>query len=84
MPGKPFFFRGPPPGGARAARARRARWTGLANNHALDFEEDALEDTLAALEEGGGHREQPAPASEPEERAHSGPWPRRPARGWGS
>jgi poly-gamma-glutamate capsule biosynthesis protein CapA/YwtB (metallophosphatase superfamily) len=48
--GKPFFFRAP----AAAVESLRAIGTsavGLANNHALDFEEDALLDTLELLAE---------------------------------
>ena len=47
--GKPFFFRGPPAAVA-ALRAMNIRAVGLANNHALDFGEQALEDTLERLE----------------------------------
>lgn len=47
--GKPFFFRGP-----RAAvtqlTALGVRAVGLANNHALDYEEWALQETLAVLD----------------------------------
>lgn len=51
-PRKPFFFRAPP------AAVRMLAWLGvdcvtLANNHALDFGEDALMDTRAHLEEAG-------------------------------
>ena len=52
IPGKPFFFRGPP----RAIEALRAigvQAVGLANNHALDYETAALEDTLHLLPAGG-------------------------------
>jgi poly-gamma-glutamate capsule biosynthesis protein CapA/YwtB (metallophosphatase superfamily) len=48
IPDKPFFFRGPP----RAVEALKAANVGavsLANNHALDFGEEALADTLEAL-----------------------------------
>jgi hypothetical protein len=50
--GKPFFFRGPP----RATESLKAigvRAASLANNHALDFEEAALADTLSHLEAAG-------------------------------
>jgi poly-gamma-glutamate synthesis protein (capsule biosynthesis protein) len=50
--GKPFFFRAPP----RAIEALRAigvAAVGLANNHALDFETEALEDTLYLLPAAG-------------------------------
>jgi poly-gamma-glutamate capsule biosynthesis protein CapA/YwtB (metallophosphatase superfamily) len=50
--GKPFFFRGPP----RAVRALQAigvRAVGLANNHALDYEVEALLETLELLGEAG-------------------------------
>ena len=50
--GKPFFFRAPP-GGVEAVRAASIGVVGLANNHALDFGEDALADTVALLREGG-------------------------------
>lgn len=52
LPGKPFFFRGPPV----AARALRSLGIGaatVANNHALDYEEVALRDTLANLSARG-------------------------------
>jgi poly-gamma-glutamate capsule biosynthesis protein CapA/YwtB (metallophosphatase superfamily) len=52
VPGKPFFFRGPP----RAVESLDAigvKVVGIANNHALDFGPDALIDTLALLEEAG-------------------------------
>ena len=52
MPGKPFFFRGPP-SAVDALAALGVRAAGLANNHALDFDEDALADTLAALGAAG-------------------------------
>lgn len=49
---KPFFFRGP-----RSAtdqlRQLNVRAVGLANNHALDYEEWALGETLAVLEHAG-------------------------------
>jgi poly-gamma-glutamate capsule biosynthesis protein CapA/YwtB (metallophosphatase superfamily) len=49
---KPFFFRGPP----RAVEALEAIGVGvasLANNHALDFEQVALADTLSHLSAAG-------------------------------
>jgi hypothetical protein len=52
IPGKPFFFRGPP-AAAEALRAIGVRAVSLANNHALDYEEEALADTLELLAGGG-------------------------------
>jgi poly-gamma-glutamate synthesis protein (capsule biosynthesis protein) len=52
VPGKPFFFRGPPRA-VRALSAVRVALAGLANNHALDFGEGALADTLEALDAAG-------------------------------
>lgn len=52
VPGKPFFFRAPP----RAAGALTALGNvaaGLANNHALDYGQDALLDTMEILREAG-------------------------------
>ena len=50
--GKPFFFRGPPAAlGSLAAVGVRA--VGLANNHALDYEEEALLETLRLLRDAG-------------------------------
>jgi poly-gamma-glutamate synthesis protein (capsule biosynthesis protein) len=49
---KPFFFRGPP----RAVQSLQAigvRAVGLANNHALDYEVEALLETLELLGEAG-------------------------------
>src|SRR5437868_3595894 len=51
IPGKPFFFRGPPPA-VEALRAIDVRAASLANNHALDYEQEALGDTLRLLAEG--------------------------------
>jgi len=52
IPRKPFFFRGP-----RAATAQLqqlgVRAVGLANNHALDYEEWALGETLTVLDHAG-------------------------------
>jgi len=50
--GKPFFFRGPP-AAVEALKAMNIRAAGLANNHALDFGEQALEDTLELLRAAG-------------------------------
>jgi poly-gamma-glutamate synthesis protein (capsule biosynthesis protein) len=50
--GKPFFFRAPPRA-VGALHAIGARAATLANNHALDFEQDALVDTVAALTDAG-------------------------------
>jgi poly-gamma-glutamate capsule biosynthesis protein CapA/YwtB (metallophosphatase superfamily) len=50
--GKPFFFRGPPEA-MESLQAIGADAVGLANNHALDYEEDALLDTIGLLEEAG-------------------------------
>jgi Bacterial capsule synthesis protein PGA_cap len=50
--GKPFFFRGPP-AAVRSLQAIGLDVAGLANNHALDFEEGALLDTLQFLREAG-------------------------------
>jgi poly-gamma-glutamate capsule biosynthesis protein CapA/YwtB (metallophosphatase superfamily) len=53
--GKPFFFRAPPSGvGSLSAIGVDA--AGLANNHALDFEERALLDTLELLGAAGIQR----------------------------
>ena len=52
VPRKPFFFRGPP----RAIEALDALGVGavsLANNHALDFGEEALADTVELLRGSG-------------------------------
>jgi poly-gamma-glutamate capsule biosynthesis protein CapA/YwtB (metallophosphatase superfamily) len=50
--GKPFFFRGPPEA-VGSLRAVGVRAVALANNHALDYEEEALADTLQLLAEAG-------------------------------
>ena len=50
--GKPFFFRGPP-SGALALEAMNVRVAGLANNHALDYGEQALRDTLHEIRAAG-------------------------------
>jgi poly-gamma-glutamate capsule biosynthesis protein CapA/YwtB (metallophosphatase superfamily) len=49
---KPFFFRGPPQA-VRALQAIGVKAVGLANNHALDFEIEALVETLELLGEAG-------------------------------
>ena len=49
---KPFFFRGPP-AAVDTLRAMNVGAVSLANNHALDFGEEALEDTLALLHSAG-------------------------------
>ena len=50
--GKPFFFRAPPQA-VDALAAIGVRAVSLANNHALDFDDDALADTLVHLDEAG-------------------------------
>lgn len=50
--GKPFFFRGPPQA-VRALQAIGVKAVGLANNHALDYETEALLETLELLGEAG-------------------------------
>jgi poly-gamma-glutamate capsule biosynthesis protein CapA/YwtB (metallophosphatase superfamily) len=60
--GKPFFFRAPPVA-TESLRAIGVSAVGLANNHALDFGEHALLDTLelldtAGIEAAGAGREQ--------------------------
>jgi poly-gamma-glutamate capsule biosynthesis protein CapA/YwtB (metallophosphatase superfamily) len=52
LPGKPFFFRAPP-AAVSSLEAVGAGVVGLANNHALDYEADALADTLEALRDAG-------------------------------
>ena len=52
IPGKPFFFRAPPSAVA-ALRAIDVRAVSLANNHALDYGEEGLADTLRLLADGG-------------------------------
>jgi poly-gamma-glutamate capsule biosynthesis protein CapA/YwtB (metallophosphatase superfamily) len=49
VPGKQFFFRSPP-AGVGALQSIEVAAAGLANNHALDFEQQALADTVASLE----------------------------------
>jgi poly-gamma-glutamate capsule biosynthesis protein CapA/YwtB (metallophosphatase superfamily) len=48
VPGKPFFFRAPPPA-AEALALLGTDCVSLANNHALDFGEEALLDTFEHL-----------------------------------
>ena len=50
--GKPFFFRAPP-AATGALTAIGVRGVSLANNHALDYETEALEDTLAHVTAAG-------------------------------
>jgi poly-gamma-glutamate synthesis protein (capsule biosynthesis protein) len=50
--GKPFFFRAPP-AAVETLRHLGISCVTLANNHALDFGEEALADTLAHLESAG-------------------------------
>ena len=52
VPGKPFFFRAPPLA-VDALGAIGAGAVSLANNHALDYEADALTDTLDHLAAAG-------------------------------
>jgi poly-gamma-glutamate capsule biosynthesis protein CapA/YwtB (metallophosphatase superfamily) len=52
VPGKPFFFRAPPEA-VDSLREIGVRAVGVANNHALDFGEQALADTVAYLERAG-------------------------------
>jgi poly-gamma-glutamate capsule biosynthesis protein CapA/YwtB (metallophosphatase superfamily) len=52
IPGKPFFFRAPP-SAVGSLRAIGAGAVGLANNHALDYESEALDDTLRLVREAG-------------------------------
>jgi poly-gamma-glutamate capsule biosynthesis protein CapA/YwtB (metallophosphatase superfamily) len=51
-PGKPFFFRAPPTA-VETLRHLGVSCVTMANNHALDFGEEALADTLAHLESAG-------------------------------
>ncbi len=50
--GKPFFFRAPP-AAVESLTAIGVRAVSLANNHALDYETEALADTLAHLRAAG-------------------------------
>jgi len=52
IPGKPFFFRGPPQA-VDALLAIGTTAVSLANNHALDYGPDALEETLSHLRTAG-------------------------------
>jgi poly-gamma-glutamate capsule biosynthesis protein CapA/YwtB (metallophosphatase superfamily) len=52
IPGKPFFFRAPP-AALESLAAIGVKAVSLANNHALDYETDALADTLEYLEAAG-------------------------------
>jgi poly-gamma-glutamate synthesis protein (capsule biosynthesis protein) len=52
VPGKPFFFRAPPVA-IEALAAIGVRAVSLANNHALDYEDEALADTLELLDRAG-------------------------------
>jgi poly-gamma-glutamate synthesis protein (capsule biosynthesis protein) len=52
IPGKPFFFRAPPVA-VDSLRAVGVAALGVANNHALDFGERALLDTLELLGQSG-------------------------------
>src|SRR5919108_1784883 len=52
IPGKPFFFRGPPEA-VGSLEAVGVDVAGLANNHALDYEVEALLDTLELLPQAG-------------------------------
>ena len=52
IPGKPFFFRAPP-SAVTALEAIKVRAVSLANNHALDYEEEALIDTRRLLADSG-------------------------------
>jgi poly-gamma-glutamate capsule biosynthesis protein CapA/YwtB (metallophosphatase superfamily) len=49
---KPFFFRGPPEA-VESLRVIGVASVGLANNHALDYEDPALLDTLDLLDQAG-------------------------------
>lgn len=49
---KPYFFRGPP-AAVEALNAMNISVVGLANNHALDFGEEALRDTRDSLHAAG-------------------------------
>jgi poly-gamma-glutamate capsule biosynthesis protein CapA/YwtB (metallophosphatase superfamily) len=52
VPGKPFFFRAPPSAVGELA-AVGVRGVSLANNHALDYETDALADTIELVSAAG-------------------------------
>jgi poly-gamma-glutamate capsule biosynthesis protein CapA/YwtB (metallophosphatase superfamily) len=53
IPGKPFFFRAPPGPAVEALATVGTAAVSLANNHALDYEEEALLDTFEHLSEAG-------------------------------
>jgi len=53
VPGKPFFFRAPPAPALRALDAIGVVAAGAANNHALDYEDEALVDTLQLVRRAG-------------------------------
>ncbi|HEX2233987.1 MAG TPA: CapA family protein [Thermoleophilaceae bacterium] len=53
IPGKPFFFRAPPAAAVEALATVGTVAVSLANNHALDYEEQALLDTLDHLSAAG-------------------------------
>jgi poly-gamma-glutamate synthesis protein (capsule biosynthesis protein) len=52
IPGKPFFFRAPP-AAVDSLTAIGVRAVSLANNHALDYETEALAETLTHLDAAG-------------------------------
>ena len=52
IPGKPFFFRGPPEA-VGSLEAVGVDIAGLGNNHALDYEVEALLDTLELVQDAG-------------------------------
>lgn len=52
VPGKPFFFRAPPQA-VQALQSLGVRAVGIANNHALDYGEEALADTVEYLQRSG-------------------------------
>jgi poly-gamma-glutamate synthesis protein (capsule biosynthesis protein) len=68
---RPFHFRADPEWAVPALREAGVAWASLANNHLLDFEAEALVDTLDALDEariarsgaGRDEREARAPAT---------------------
>ncbi len=67
---KPFFFRGPPVA-VEALRALNIGAVSLANNHALDFGADALEDTIDLLRAAGIATAGAGPGTESARRAAS-------------
>jgi poly-gamma-glutamate capsule biosynthesis protein CapA/YwtB (metallophosphatase superfamily) len=52
IPGKPFFFRAPP-SAVGSLKGLGVSAVSLANNHALDFEAEALEESVELLEAAG-------------------------------